>query len=56
MCLDSDLLIDGDELSVTLKATATLAASVGDFTLSVLACFLVGWYLGIGNFRFFGAV
>lgn len=40
-------------VTATLEAVFTLAATSGDLTLSVVPLFLTGWYLGIGNLRFF---
>lgn len=37
----------------TLEAVFNLAATSGDLILSVVPLFLTGWYLGIGNLRFF---
>lgn len=40
-------------VTATLEATFTLAASGADLTFSVVPLLLIGWYLGMGNLRFF---
>lgn len=40
-------------VTATLEATFTLSASGADLTFSVVPLLLIGWYLGMGNLRFF---
>lgn len=62
VCLDSSFFIIAGDTPLTtnlvcdvtaFEAVFILAAGGGDFTLSVIALLLIGWYLGMGSLRFF---